>query len=70
MFNYPCNVDFKIMLKWACYVMLCLNSHLMQFIKFISNILKVYVANLFHNFHIKESIKKYRLTISSTKISN
>jgi len=35
--------------------MLCLSDHVMQFIKFMSNTLKISVANLFHSFHVKES---------------
>jgi len=37
----------------------CLTGHVMQFIKFISNTLKISVANLFQSIHIKESKNKY-----------
>ena len=33
------------------------SGHVMKFIKFISNTLKIYLANLFQIFHIKESKK-------------
>ena len=54
MFKYPSNVVFKIMLKWSCHAMLCLSDHVMQFIKFMSNTLKIYMPNLFHSFQVKE----------------
>ena len=57
MFKYPSNVVLKIMLKWSCHVMLCLSGHVMQFIKFMSNTLKIFVANLFHSFDVKEPKK-------------
>ena len=56
MLKYPSDVVFKIILKWSCHVMLCLSDHV---IKFISNTLKISMANLFHSFHVKECKKKY-----------
>ena len=51
--------DLKLRVKKICFQPLkqCLSGHVMQFIIFISNILKISVANLFHSFYVKESKK-------------
>ena len=54
--------DLKLMaIKKNCFRPLkqCLSDHVMKFIKFNSNTLKISVANLFHSFHVKKSKKKY-----------
>ena len=64
--------DFKLIAKKLCFWPLkqCLSGCVMQFIKFVSNTLKISVANLFHSFYIKESPKIYLVTVSSRRTSN
>ena len=66
--NISCNSfikkNLKLIAKKKCFRPLkqCLSEHVMQFIKFISNTLKIFVSNLFHRFHVKESKKPYRIS--------
>jgi len=57
--NISCNSfiknDLKLRVKKNCFQPLtqCLSGRVMKFIIFISNTLKIFVANLFQSFHVK-----------------